>query len=56
MLLHHISLTMLQASVTELQAMLSFSENPRWPLNRVTYIVPDTLACGGPQGYLTMQV
>ena len=45
-LLHHVSLTMLQASVTELQTMLSFSENPRWLPDCMTYMVPDTLACG----------
>ncbi len=30
--------------------------NPRWPPNGETYIVPDTLECGGPQDHFTMQV
>ncbi len=37
-----------------LQLQLSFSENPRWLPNCMTYIVPDTLACGGQQDYFTM--
>ncbi len=55
-LLHHVSLTMLWASITELWAKLSLSENPRWLPNCMTYIVSDTLMCGGPQGFCTMKV
>ncbi len=34
--------------------VLSFSANPRWLPNCVTYIVPGTLASRGSQGYFTM--
>ncbi len=46
----------LRASITDLWAVLSFSENQRWLPNGATYTVPDTLVCGGPQNHFTMWV